>query len=253
MPNTRTSERGRLPIDPVYFSCHRDFGYLVMSIRSLLKFGSGHIGKIFIYEDASGPFTVDERAALSSLYGDLSIVTGPRVTGWGVESVTRELTFFRHVLQALPAARRSFVAKIDSDVLFLSNTVFEHVAVCDGDLFGQPFTSASGLTYSQGGCYFISSGFLPALVHAPLSKAIGELSVLLKMPVFRLPEDASIFYLAQKLAARVRLSPYYLPHQRIPTFSPSATERASVIHFETGLGPHLRPHMARISNELRAA
>ncbi len=131
--------------------------------------------------------------------------------------------------------------------------MFAELAGADCDLFGQPFHHPLGMTYTQGGCYVLRTGFLGRLVNAPLERTMRDLSALLKRPVFHLPEDASIFQLANSQGARVRFHQYYLPHARIPDFVPSPLEAASVIHFESGLGAHLRKHMHRIGEQLQAA
>ena len=163
---------------------------------SLRRSVSARLRKVFIYEDASNPFTGDERQELCA-DASVEIVTGPRVTGWGVDSLLGELHLFRKIA-ALPAsAQTGWVAKIDSDVLFLGDGMFAELADADCDLFGQPFTHPRGVTYTQGGCYCLRTSFLNRLVHAPLERNMRELSARLKLPAFRLPEDASIFQLAE--------------------------------------------------------
>jgi len=250
-PVGRGARGNRLSV--VYFSCHRDFGMLQLSLRSLLKYGASRIHRIYIYEDAKNRFTSAEKDALSATSGMVSVITGPRVSGWGAKTLIRELNFFRRTLDDASDTRPRGMLKLDSDVLFLNGSIFAEIDRCGSDLFGNPYSSACGFTYSQGGCYFITADFLRVIVSSGVTQAMRELSALINMPVNHLPEDASIFYLAQCHGARVEFSQYYLPHQQIPTFVPSPDERASVIHFESGLGPHLRQHMQRIGQHLMAA
>lgn len=236
----------------VYFSCHRDYALLRLSLMSLGRFAANHLRNVYIYEDASNPFTNDERQALRAA-APVEIVTGPRVTGWGVDTLLGELNLFRRIAALPAAAQTNWVAKVDSDVLFLGERLFTELARADCDLFGQPYTYPRGITYTQGGCYFLRTSFLNKLVHARVERAMVKLAALLKLPLFHLPEDASVFQLAKSQGARVQYSEYYLPPARIPTFVPSLVDTASVIHFESGLGTHLREHMYRIGEHLKAA
>ncbi len=240
------------PIHAVYFCCHRDFAMLRMSLVSLVKHGGAKIERIYIYEDESDPLTDDEKRDLSSLTR-LSIVAGPRYTGWGAEALVRGLNFYRRMLAEVPEGAVAWLLKIDADVLFLNDRVFQQIADCDEDFFGQPYSHPSGLRYSQGGCYAIKTEFLPRLLATPVSATMRTLSRAMGIPIARLPEDACVFSLAARNAPRVKFSDFYLPADRIPTFVPSPTEPASVIHFETGAGKHLRQHMPRIAGGRAAA
>ena len=75
----------------------------------------------------------------------------------------------------------------------------------------------------------------------------------MKRRLFDLPEDASIYAIAQSQGAQAVLSDYYLPHQQIADFDPSSEEVASVIHFESVVDRNLRQHMPRIGRQLNAA
>ena len=239
-------------IHAVYFCCHRDYAMLRMSLASLLQHGSSRISRVYIYEDASDPLSSDERRELLSAR-IVSIFTGPRYTGWGADALVRGLNFYGKMLEDVPAGRSAWILKIDADVLFLNSSIFQELAACGTDLFGQPYTHPCGLTYCQGGCYAIASGFLGKLLATPLSETMRKLSEKIKMPIFHLPEDVCVFSLAEKNAPRVRFMDFYLPAQRIPSFVPSPVESASAIHFETGSGRHLRQHMPRIAQGRMAA
>ncbi|HVU89693.1 MAG TPA: hypothetical protein VHD36_20355 [Pirellulales bacterium] len=234
-------------IHAVYFCCHRDFTMLRMSLVSLLAHGGGKISRIYVYEDESDPLTGDEKRDLLSLT-PLSIVSGPRYTGWGAEALVRGLNFYRRMLADVPAGASAWLLKIDADLLFLNSHVFQQIADCREDMFGQPYTHPRGLTYSQGGCYAITTEFLHRLLATPVSEVMHTLSAKIGMPISHLPEDACVFSLAARNGPRVKFSDFYLPAERIPTFVPSATEPASAIHFETGGGKNLRLHMPRIAN-----
>ena len=246
----------RLPrsesITAIYFSCHGHFGMLDISLQSLLTHGS-YLQKIWVYEDASDPFTASESMTLRSRSPNISLITGPRVTGWGYETLLRELAAFRQIAHDPAESSTRWIMKLDSDILFLNGKLLSQVARCDADIFGQPFTHPAGLTYVQGGCYFITTDFIDRLVSSHLTAVMRALSVRLNKRLFELPEDASIFAIAQRQGARVVFSDYYLPHKRIPGFVPSSEEEASVIHFESNLDRSLRQHMPRIGRQLNAA
>lgn len=237
----------------IYFSCHGHFAMLDASLRSLLKNGARRLRRIYIYEDDSDRFTSMEKAELCGSSTIVTVVTGPRVSGWGVDTLLRELALFRKILQEHVEPGARWIMKLDSDVLFLNDNVFRLVAACDADVVGQPCAHRAGLTYAQGGCYFLATHFAARLVGVPVADAIQKLSKQLELPVYRLPEDASIFKLAQHSGARVLFSDFYLPKERIPTFVPSSQEEACLIHFESSPSLNLRPHMTRISRRLDAA
>ena len=114
-------------ITAIYFSCHGHFGMLEMSLQSLLSHAS-HLQKIWVYEDASDPFTASERMALRSKCPNLSLTSGPRVTGWGYETLLRELAAFRQIADDPAVTATRWIMKLDSDVLFLNDKLFSHVA-----------------------------------------------------------------------------------------------------------------------------
>ena len=141
----------------------------------------------------------------------------------------------------------AWLLKIDADLLFLNSRVFRQIADCQEDLFGQPYSHPSGLTYSQGGCYAIKTEFLTGCWRRPWPRrcvsSVHRLGCRSRICPRTLASFAGV---AQ--CARVKFSDFYLPAERIPTFVPSAAEPASAIHFETGGGKHLRLHMPRIAN-----
>ena len=163
-------------ITAIYFSCHGHFGMLDMSLQSLLSRGS-HLQKIWVYEDASDPFTASERMALRNKCPNLSLTTGPRVTGWGYETLLRELAAFRRIAHDPAVTATGWIMKLDSDVLFLNDRLFSQVARCNADIFGQPFRHSSGLTYVQGGCYFIATHFVDTLVSSQLAAVMQALAL----------------------------------------------------------------------------
>jgi hypothetical protein len=251
-PSTHFSEPREALISAVYFSCHGHFGMLDLSLQSLLAHGS-HLKNIWIYEDASDPFSASERAALRGASSIIRLITGPRVTGWGYETLLRELAAFGHVAHDPAESATCWLMKLDSDILFLNSKILSQVAQCNADIFGQPFRHPSGLAYTQGGCYFVATNFVDTLVNAPLTPVMRALSHRLNRRLSDLPEDASIFAIAQSQGARAAFGDYYLPHQRIASFSPSTDEEASVIHFESNLDRTIRQHMPRIGRQFRAA
>lgn len=204
----------------LYFSCGAHVPYLNLSLRSLARVNGSYVGGVYVGMDPDDPISPEDRTKLEALGLPIQFRSWGKVTGYGETTVLSELAAFRDV--AGGAAEDDWIAKIDSDVLFLNDWIFRHLPRHDRDLVGQKEQAWRTFAYSQGGCYFLRAGFVPALREVGRDEVYEEAKTLLRefhevaavrskwrMP--QCPEDALIHRLVGKHGGRMELARYYLP------------------------------------------
>jgi hypothetical protein len=139
----------------VYFSCKAHFKYLAKSLESLAKIDLGYMGNIYLYVDR-GHFLSHQE--IDQLKTDLLPAVSVRKTryemSWGGPNVViNELTAYKEVMQEMN--KDDYLAKVDSDVLFLSRSIFEDIIRSGGLLIGQKETYHLPYLFTQGACYFV--------------------------------------------------------------------------------------------------
>lgn len=203
-----------------FFSCGAHVRYLEMALRSLVRVKGAYPGKVYVGEDPDDPIDAKSKDRLGALGLSIEYATWGKVTGYGEDTVVSELAAFSDV--AAQVDRYDWIAKVDSDVLFLNDWIFTHVLDSQADLVGHKERAWRTFAYSQGGCYFLRAGFVAALAGiGPPEVELGaetllkefhdvaEAKGMWKMP--QCPEDALIHRLVTKRNGRVRLKNYYLP------------------------------------------
>jgi len=204
----------------LYFSCGAHVPYLRLSLQSLARVRGTYLGGVFIGMDPDDPISSADRASLEKLGLPVKFGEWGKVTGYGEVTVLSELAAFRDV--AARVAEGDWIAKVDSDVLFLSDWIFHHVGQQDRDLIGHKEQAWGTFAYSQGGCYFLRAGFVSKLaavgrdeVHTAADTLlhefhdVAESKGMWKMP--QCPEDALIHRLVDRHGGRIKLVRYYLP------------------------------------------
>lgn len=136
----------------VYFSCSKHFKYLSVSLRSLKNIDRKYLGNIYLYIDRTDPLRPEQLEEVAKLPFSVEVMeTGP-IKGWGVDMVSMELGAYGEVSKR--SGIGDYVAKVDSDVLFVSDEIFKYVVRSKMDLVGDgPYVNYA---YAQGGMYFLS-------------------------------------------------------------------------------------------------
>jgi hypothetical protein len=229
--NNKVSKKSKIYL--VYFSCKKHFKYLFTSLKSLEKINSKYIGNVYLYIDKRDYLSEDNISQLKTL--SLTIIlrkTKHRMSWGGPNLILNELTAFKEVSQQIN--QNDYIAKVDSDILFISDNIFKKVTKSKfslvGDEFIHPYISYK---YIIGGCYFLKNSLIPQITNYPLFEVILE--VLKKTGGYiNFAEDAAVFNLIKRNTSNVKFENFYLPSSRINNLNKITKkdkERYSVIHF----------------------
>jgi Methyltransferase domain len=237
---------------PVCFTCRRHFGFLRFALLSLST-RAARVKKIHVYMDKADPLTVSQRELLEmqSKYPLVFKTTLYPMSQAGLRTILNELSAFRNVARQMSMG--DFLLKFDSDVVFLSDAIFQFVTNSGGDAIGTSVNGVHSQTRSgrktdsmQGGCYFIAAAKLRTILNCSITK----------MALFMLREYANIFEdrfvssLLQQCGAKIVYDGflYYDPCLAKADLDEIELEArlraipaaASVLHFEGGDKSNLR-------------
>jgi hypothetical protein len=142
-------------IHHVYFTCAGHFEFLLRSVRSLIALRSEYTGNIYIYVDRDDYFTRAQLIRLPHCSTAILLRKSPRVTGYGRDTINTEIPCLRQV--AMENALESYVAKTDSDIIFISGEAFEKVIASEADIAGEAVRHFDPFLFTNGGCYFLKN------------------------------------------------------------------------------------------------
>ena len=215
----------------IYFSCRQHFEYLQASLRSMERLGSPWVGKVFVFMDCDHPLTEAQVGTLEQeVTRPLAITQTKHAMAWGGPYViaNERIAFDQVAKQVGPD---DYIAKVDSDLIFLSDRTLAEVIETGADMLGQPNLNGC-FRYTQGGCYFLKASFVPGLVAQPPEGEIESVARRLGHERANCPEDAVIYSLARRRGGRIRFRSFYLPLYKLGRISEADRERFSVVHFE---------------------
>lgn len=209
-------------IHHVYFTCGRHFPLILRSIRSLAALRASQTGEIYIYVDREDPFTrmqVDQIHASSTR---INLCDSARVTGWGMRTINTEIQCLREV--AAQNHPDSYVARTDSDVIFISPKVFRELVGSGADLAGVAMRCCQPYVFMADGCTFFRVKLAREFTEVDEAFCAEVLALLNnKETVSRnggtvdsAPDDAALFHLASQRTQRVIFLTNY---------------RSSILHF----------------------
>jgi len=156
----------------ICFSCRKHFKYLFASLKSLEKLNSKSIGNIYLSIDKKDFLTKKEINKILDLNLKITIQANKRITGMGIKSLLNELDIFEKISKNI--SPNDFVAKIDSDILFISDNIFKKVLKSNGILIGQKEERHGLFIYTQGGCYFLKNKIIESIINQKLYLQIME-------------------------------------------------------------------------------
>jgi hypothetical protein len=162
---------------PVCFTCGKHFRFVRLALFSLGKCRP-LIKEVSIYMDRGDPLSPAECKILKSecRYPLNFRVTRYPMSAWGPMVQLSELQAYQEIAEDM--GDRDFLVKFDSDVLFLSDEIFRFVANNNAGVVGTPVSklhdSARGEDYMQGGCYFVRSRELKAILGIPVRETSGR-------------------------------------------------------------------------------
>lgn len=201
----------RRAVHLVYFSCRRDLKYLKDSLRSLCKLKVGTLGNVYCYTDRHNLLTKAEKESVAECYSKKIVFrTLPYTMSWGgINVLLNEITAFKEISQEMD--NDDFLAKIDSDILFISPEIFNKVSKTPFLALGHPTTNNfanSKFLWMQGGGYFLHRALLKDLTKQFLLPAILKSKRITGESLLEIPEDAAMTRLVEQLTPKVSLESF---------------------------------------------
>jgi len=224
-------------ITPVYFTTGKHFEMLYLSLTSLQILGSSHIGNVWIYCDADDPWTGRQAERLLQLDLRIHLCDAAYGCNWGgLRQIMTELTAMKQLSRT---EGDGYLMKVDSDVVFLNNSLFDQVMrgrfkvlANKPGLYG---FHDNRMKYIQGGCFFISNSCMRSLDVDKVettTKSIKEDSPF-SSGDDNMPVDYWFTRYLHENGVSPRFREYYYCLQFLPLDLPSKS--CSVLHVEGGL------------------
>lgn len=204
-------------IHPVYFSCGRHFNYLFISLVSLEKVHSKYIGKVYIYSDKDNPLTISQESALVKIKLDINLRNGDSFAGgYGKQAVLTELKAFREVEKEL--APGDYIARVDSDTVFISDSVFNRVLESNALFVGQKFTYWKPVIFQEGALYFLKKEIIPQIENPDdneLSQLLSQNNKAIKKKTGKVlaecGDDVIIYNLVRHKTDKIKFIDFFIP------------------------------------------
>lgn len=167
-----------LPRKPVfrlcYFSCHSYFAYLYCALHSLVRSAPDVHYEVLVFNDNDMPISQAQSDQLRALVPGLRVVPWPKAMGYGPQQIGAIWRAYEMAAEGLQDG--DFVARVDSDVFFFNDRIFQAVARSDAALVGDGHFV--DFRFCQGGCYFLRAGavrqVLALLERQPLEQFLTE-------------------------------------------------------------------------------
>lgn len=227
----------------LYFSCGKHYSHLVASLRSLQDLKLEFKGATYLYIDKSDFLTRKQIVELKRAFSNIVISKTHHNMQWGgPHTLINELRALREISSQV--GPRDYIAKIDSDMFFISRKIFDDVIKLDCALAGQSYTNKMQFTYIQGGCYFINNSIVPYLLSHPLYAIILDtlknIHPTAGCTLNNFPEDAVIFNVIKENTNDIKFIDFYITTQNHVPKNQAITEndiaewkkQYSALHFE---------------------
>ncbi|MBF0225410.1 MAG: polysaccharide pyruvyl transferase family protein [Desulfobacterales bacterium] len=214
----------------VYFSCEQHFKYIFLSLKSIEMLSLPFIGKIYLYFDKRFPLNKSQKKALKNICLDISIRKTKLPMSWGgAKLIINELIAFKEI--SIETYANDYIAKIDSDVIVISDKIFRKVLDSSCHIIGQSYTNQLDFTYTQGGCYFLSVSTVPVIFEEKIQNIAIKTAKQTNNPLFNCPEDSFIYNLVKFKNLSIGFETYF--HPMNDTILPNnLNQEFSIIHFE---------------------
>lgn len=177
-----------------YFSCQSYFKFLYCSLHSLVEQGNDIRYKIIIFSDEEQPLSEAQIAAIKVLIPGVKVIPWPKSMGWGSKQISS--IWRAYEIAAESAKDDDIVARVDSDVFFFNDTIFQAVKRSDADLIGDGHYV--NFEYCQGGCYFFRASAVrqicTLLAVEPIEKILTDANIVV--------EDVAASYFARRLGLK---------------------------------------------------
>jgi hypothetical protein len=155
---------------------------------------------------------------------------------WGVKIFLNELYAYQKLVGRMRAG--DFLVKFDSDVIFLSDTIFQFVASSNAEAIGTAINYVHSLQHRQddmqGGCYFILGKKLMEIVNLPIVRMV--------LALFKGPEDQFMSGLLRRCGTNIFIKEFVyhdpvlakagLDESQLEAQLRTIPRTTSVLHFE---------------------
>lgn len=207
------SSAAKSRIHIMYVTYEGDFRLFLTSLLSLEAVRSGNIGNIYVLEDSSKPISSrnKEILRLTSSSSIEFIYSRFPLADRGPGLVASELLAFKQI--ASVSGGNDYLAKVDSDTVFVSDKAFSTVLTSGADILGARAESWSPLVYVQGGCYFVRCGIVPQMFTIPILPVLKRVARRTwNLTTATVPEDGVIHELVCRSKGRaLYLDDLYCP------------------------------------------
>lgn len=191
-------DRGERTFHLCFFSCQSYYRYLYCSLHSLGLHAKEIKFKILVFSDEEMPLSPAQIDALRSLVPGIRVIPWPKSMGWGATQIASIWRAYQ--LAAEGAADEDIIARIDSDIFFFNDRIFQIVARSEADLVGDGHYV--DFRFCQGGCYFFRASairkIISMLAKEPIDQVLTEIE-----PVV---EDVAASHFAKRLGLKIMMA-----------------------------------------------
>lgn len=181
-----------------FFSCQSYFRYLYCSLHSLVKHAHNVPIKVLVFSDEEMPLSTAQVEAILNLIPNARVIPWPKSMGWGATQIS--WIWRAYNLAAEDAGDNDIIARVDSDVFFFNDRIFQAVARSDADFIGDGHYV--NFEYGQGGCYFFRAAavrkIIAMLESSPIEDLLSEIDIVV--------EDIAAFHFAKRLKLKIWLT-----------------------------------------------
>ncbi|WP_348754969.1 hypothetical protein [uncultured Aquincola sp.] len=160
-----------------YFSCHSYFSYLYCALHSVVRSAPGVRLEVLVFNDNDMPISEAQADQLRALVPGLRVIPWPKAMGYGAEQIGWIWRAYEMAAEGLQDD--DVVARVDSDVFFFNDRIFQAVARSDAAMVGDGHFV--DFRFCQGGCYFLRAGtvrqVLALLQREPLERYLSERNI----------------------------------------------------------------------------
>ncbi len=234
-----------------YISCGKDFDYLFISLMSLEKLNLACRGTVYLYIDKKDPLSHEHLKKLKEefIWNMVIRETQYKLSWGGAKLLISELAAFREIVTQIN--QNDYVAKIDSDVLFISDRIFKEVINGDSEAIGQRKEEG----FMEGGSYFLKASLISKIVILPINHVVNQTNRMDGARIWghqvsKCPEDRTISILVRQSGGKMVLSDFRAEFTK-RGFIENDLERCSIIHFSEWCGLR-KEDMAEVWRSLHA-
>jgi len=194
----KLSDSGTRTFHLCYFSCHSYYPYLYCSLHSLVNQVRGLNIRVLVFSDEEQPLSSAQIDALQALIPQARVIPWPKSMGWGATQIG--WIWRAYSLAAEDAADDYIIARVDSDVFFFGDTIFQAAARSAADLIGDGHYV--DFKYCQGGCYFFRASAVRRISAMIEAESMDTLTKELDVVV----EDVAAHHFAKRLDLKIWLT-----------------------------------------------